>query len=277
MERGNRRYSVLEQCELLGIPRSSVYYTPKVSERKVEIMNAIDEIYTKDPTSGKRKVKAALRERYGITAGLALVRKLMQAMGLRAVYPGPRTTIPNIQHKKYPYLLRGVKVTHVNQVWSTDITYIRLKHGFVYLTAIIDWYSRRILAWRLSNSLSSDFCVEVLKEAVELYGWPEVFNTDQGCQYTSEKFTGLFEDKACTAKLSMDGKGRSLDNVYIERFWRTIKYEDVYIKGYENVAECKKGVGAFIYNYNNVRLHSSLDNKTPSSVYFGYAVLKGVA
>ena len=146
----------------------------------------------------------------------------------------------------------------VVEVWSTDITYIRLKHGFVYLTAIIDWYSRRILAWRLSNSLSSDFCVDVLLEAVGKYGWPEVFNTDQGSQYTSEKFTKCFEDKGCTAKLSMDGKGRSLDNVYIERFWRTLKYEDVYLKGYMDMKECFKGIKAFIDRYNDRRRHSSL-------------------
>ncbi len=189
----------------------------------------------------------------------------------------PSENPPNATHRKYPYLLRGVKVTHVNQVWSTDITYIRLKHGFVYLTAIIDWYSRRILAWRLSNSLSSDFCVDVLLEAVGKYGWPEVFNTDQGSQYTSEKFTKCFEDEGCTAKLSMDGKGRSLDNVYIERFWRTLKYEDIYLKGYMDMKECFKGIKSFIDRYNDRRRHSSLENHTPSEVYFNHVVLKVAA
>lgn len=172
VERQDAEYTVTEQCELLGISRSGVYYVPTVSERKIEIMNYMDEIYTDDPTSGQRKIQAELEKTYGIKAGRDLIRTLMRKMGLRAIHPGPRTTVPNATHQKYPYLLRGVKVTHVNQVWSTDITYIRLKHGFVYLTAIIDWYSRRILAWRLSNSLSSDFCVDVLLEAVGKYGWP---------------------------------------------------------------------------------------------------------
>lgn len=189
----------------------------------------------------------------------------------------PSENPPNAMHRKYPYQLRGVKVTHVNQVRSTDITYIRLKHGFVYLTAIIDWYSRRILAWRLSNSLSSDFCVDVLLEAVGKYGWPEVFNTDQGSQYTSEKFTKCFEDEGCTAKLSMNGKGRSLDNVYIERFWRTLKYEDIYLKGYMDMKECFKGIKSFIDRYNDRRRHSSLENHTPSEVYFNHVVLKVAA
>lgn len=277
VERQDTEYTVTEQCELLGISRSGVYYVPTVSERKIEIMNYMDEIYTDDPTSGQRKILAELGETYGIKAGRDLIRTLMRKMGLRAIHPGPRTTVTNAMHRKYPYLLRGVKVTHVNQVWSTDITYIRLKHGFVYLTAIIDWYSRRILAWRLSNSLSSDFCVEVLLEAVGRYGWPEVFNTDQGCQYTSEKFTKLFEDENCTAKLSMDGKGRSLDNVYIERFWRTLKYEDVYLKGYTDMKACYRGIKAFIDRYNDRRRHSSLDNHTPSEVYFNHVVLKPAA
>ena len=269
--------SVTKQCKLLGIARSTVYYEPQISQRKLDIMERMDEIYTDDPTSGQRKIKDALRERYGIEAGRDLIRSLMRTMGIHAIYTEPHLSIPDVQHKKFPYLLRGVKVTHVNQVWSTDITYIRLKNGFVYLTAIIDWYSRRILAWRLSNSLSSDFCVDVLLDAVGKYGWPEVFNTDQGCQYTSERFTKLFDGEGCTARLSMDGKGRSLDNVYIERFWRTIKYEDVYIKGYENVVDCAKGIEAFIRRYNDVREHSSLDGKTPSDVYFGRVVLNGAA
>ena len=277
VEREALDISVTKQCELLGIARSTVYYEPQISQRKLDIMERMDEIYTDDPTSGQRKIKYALRERYGIEAGRDLIRGLMRTMGIYAIYTEPHLSIPDVQHKKFPYLLRGVKVTHVNQVWSTDITYIRLKNGFVYLTAIIDWYSRRILAWRLSNSLSSDFCVDVLLDAVGKYGWPEVFNTDQGCQYTSERFTKLFDGEGCTARLSMDGKGRSLDNVYIERFWRTIKYEDVYIKGYENVVDCAKGIEAFIRRYNDVREHSSLDGQTPSDVYFGRVVLNGAA
>lgn len=246
VERDASELSITRQCELLGIARSTASYVPQTSQRKIDIMAYMDEIYTDDPTSGQRKIKDALRERYGIEVGRDLVRSLMRTMGIRAIYPEPHLTVPDAQHKKFPYLLRGVKVTRVNQVWSTDITYIRLKNGFVYLTAIIDWYSRRILAWKLSNTLSSDFCVDILLEAVGKYGWPEVFNTDQGCQYTSERFTKLFDDEGCTAKLSMDGKGHSLDNVYIERFWRTIKYEDIYIKGYENVVDCAKGIDAFI-------------------------------
>ena len=240
-------------------------------------MNRIDEIFTEEPTFGKRRIRVTLEKQYNISIGLALTRSLMQKMGLYAVYPKPKTTIPDSQHQKYPYLLRNVKISSVNQVWSTDITYIRLKNGFAFLTAIIDWYSRRILAWKLSNTLSSDFCIEVLKEAVNKYGWPEIFNTDQGCQYTSERFTKEFEKADCTAKLSMDGKGRSLDNVYIERFWRTIKYEDIYIKGYENMVDCEKGIACYIKKYNDKRIHSSLDNKTPSDVYFNRVTSNKVA
>lgn len=269
--------TITRQCELLGIARSTASYVPRVSGRKLDIMAYMDEIYTDDPSSGQRKIKAALEERYGIKAGRDLIRSLMRTMGIHAIYQEPHLTVPDTQHKKYPYLLRGVKATHANQVWSTDITYIRLENGFVFLTAIIDWYSRCILSWKLSNTLSSDFCVDVLLEAVQKYGWPEVVNTDQGCQYTSDKFTSLFKDEKCSAKLSMDGKGRSLDNVYIERFWRTLKYEDVYIKGYVNVIDCERGVRNFIRRYNEVREHSSLDNKTPSDVYFGRVVLKRAA
>lgn len=273
VEPENKEYSVSQQCGFFGISRGTYYYEPKVSDRKFEIMNAMDEIFTEDPTSGQRKFQRALKNRYGISAGRDLIRTLMHKIGIHPVYPGPRTTIPDLQCKKYPYLLRNVDVTHVNQVWSTDITYIRLAHGYIYLTAIIDWYSRRILAWKISNTLNADFCVDILLEAVGKYGWPEIFNTDQGCQYTSDKFTKLFEAEGCTAKLSMDGKGRSLDNVYIERFWRTIKYEDIYIKGYVTVAECEAGIRAFMERYNDRREHSSLDNHTPSDVYFNRVVL----
>ena len=173
--------------------------------------------------------------------------------------------------------MRNVVINRVNQVWSTDITYIRLKKGFARLTAVIDWYGRRILSWRLSTTLSTDFCEECVREAIEKYGWPEVFNTDQGCQYTSEQFTGIFNREGCPARLSMDGKGRAYDNIFVERFWRTIKHEDVYLKGYGTVAECRKGLGEFICRYNDVRGYSSLDGDTPSDIYFGKVRLERAA
>jgi len=201
-----------------------------------------------------------------VNIGRGKVRRLMDRMGLSAIYCKPNLSKYTPGHKKYPYLLRGVKIIRVNQVWSTDITYIRLRNGFVYLTAVIDWYSRYVLAWRLSTTLETAFCKEALEEALEKFGTPEIFNTDQGSQFTSEEFTGVLLKHEIS--ISMDGRGRALDNVFVERLWRTVKYENIFLNDYGSVAECKKGLRAFFDRYNNRREHQSLDYKFPAEVYF---------
>lgn len=255
------------QCKLLSIGRTSIYYRPGVSERNIELMNRMDELFTEDPTRGTRRLSHALWKRFGLYAGRGKVRRLMDRMGIGAIYPKKRLSISNKQHKKYPYLLRNVPITKVNQVWSTDITYIRLKTGFVYLVAVIDWYSRYVLAWRLSTTLDTAFCREALEEALSVYGHPEIFNTDQGCQFTSEEFTEVFENT--DIKISMDGKGRALDNVFVERLWRTVKQEDIYLKDYGTVPECKEGLERYFLRYNTLREHQSLDYNYPEEIYFG--------
>lgn len=193
------------------------------------------------------------------------VQRLMRILGLAGMAPGPNTSRPHPEHKIYPYLLRGVAVVRPNQVWSTDITYIRLTHGFVYLTAVIDWYSRKVLAWRLSNTLDSGFCVDCLEEALKRFGTPDIFNTDQGCQYTSDAFTSVLIAKGIS--ISMDGRGRCLDNIFVERFWRSLKYEDIYLKGYGSVPELTLGLSEYFRFYNTERMHQSLGNSTPVVVY----------
>lgn len=279
VDREERGLSVSRQCALLGISRNAFYYEPHVSKLKIKVMNLIDELYTEDPTSGQRKLRAALRKRYGVRVGRPLIRGLMETMQISAIYPKPNLSRPGTgaMNARFPYLLRNVEATRANQVWSTDITYVRLKEGFAYLTAVIDWYSRRILSWRLSTTLSADFCEEAVREAIDRYGWPEIFNTDQGCQYTSRQFTGIFDWEGCPTRLSMDGRGRAYDNIFVERFWRTVKQEDIYIRGYGSVAECRRGIAEFMKRYNDVREHSSLDWNTPSDVYFGRVFLDKVA
>lgn len=259
--------SVTKQCILLGIKRGKVYHKRKMSEKKLELMNRIDELYTEDPTRGQRRMRHALRKQFGISVGRSVIRKLMETLGIEAIHPRKNLSSPNLQNKKYPYLLRNVPIKRVNQVWSTDITYIRLKGGFVYLTAIIDWYSRFVLAWRLSTTLDTRFCTEALQEALDKFGNPEVFNTDQGCQFTSAEFTGILESHEIA--ISMDGKGRALDNIFVERLWRTVKYDDIYLKGYTTVPECKDGLEKFFDRYNNKREHQSLEGNYPAEVYFG--------
>jgi putative transposase len=266
---------VTRQCLLLDIKRGKVYHKPKVSKRKLELLNRIDELYTEDPTRGQRRMRHALRKQFGLSVGRSVIRKLMEMLGLEAIHPRKNLSSPNLQHKKYPYLLRNVPITRVNQVWSTDITYIRLKGGFVYLTAIVDWYSRFVLSWRLSTTLDTRFCAEALQEAFEKYGDPEVFNTDQGCQFTSAEFTGILESRGIA--ISMDGKGRALDNIFVERLWRTVKYDDVYLKGYTTVPECQAGLCKFFERYNHRREHQSLEGNYPAEVYFGKIALSKVA
>jgi len=264
IEVGDPALSVRRQCELLGLSRSSFYYEP-VGEtaEDLRLMRLIDEQYTACPFYGSRRMTEWLAER-GEEVNRKRVRRLMRIMGLEAIYPKPRLSAAGKGHKVYPYLLRGMKVERPDQVWSTDITYVPLPGGFMYLAAVIDWYSRYVIAWRLSNTLDGSFCLEMLEESLRS-GKPEVFNTDQGVQFTAEAFTGTLE-RAGVA-VSMDGRGRALDNVFVERLWRSVKYEDIYIRGYETVPELHRGLGRYFDFYNNERLHQSLEYRTPATVY----------
>ena len=253
------------QCELLGLCRSSFYYEPAVqSAENLAVMKLIDKEYTDHPFTGSRKMTKWLHEVMKRQVNRKRVQRLMRLMGLEAIYPKPKLSLPGQGHKVFPYLLRNVKIERVNQVWSTDITYIGLPGGFMYLAAIIDWYSRYVIAWRLSNTLDGLFCLQLLQEAL-LVGTPEVFNTDQGVQFTALAFTQLL--LAAGVQVSMDGKGRCLDNVFVERLWRTLKYEDIYLKGYETVPQLETGLGRYFPFYNQERLHQSLGYRTPAQVY----------
>jgi putative transposase len=258
--------SVRRQCELLGLNRSSWYYqaVPESAEN-LALMRRIDEQYLRTPFFGSRKMMIWLRQQ-GQAINRKRVQRLMRLMRLEAIYPKPRTTVPGVKHTIYPYLLRHVQVTRPDQVWATDITYVPMRQGFLYLVAIMDWYSRYVLSWRLSNSLDSDFCLEALDEALR-HGGPEIFNTDQGAQFTSQEFTGRLH--AAGVQISMDGKGRALDNVFVERLWRTVKYEDIYLKDYANGAECYAGLAAYLRFYDEERPHQSLEYRTPAEVYYG--------
>jgi putative transposase len=265
IEEDHPQLSVRRQCELLGLNRSTLYYEPAVeSAENLAVMKLIDKEYTAHPFTGSRKMTKWLHEVMKLEVNRKRVQRLMRLMGLAAIYPKPKLSLPGQGHKVFPYLLRNVKIERVNQVWSTDITYIGLPGGFMYLAAIIDWYSRYVIAWRLSNTLDGLFCLQLLQEAL-LLGTPEVFNTDQGVQFTALAFTQLLE--AAGVAVSMDGKGRCLDNVFVERLWRTLKYEDIYIKGYETVPQLETGLGRYFPFYNEERLHQSLDYRTPAQVY----------
>ena len=235
-----------------------------VDEFEFILLNKLDEEYTRHPFYGTRRMREYLRG-LGYAVNRKRVQRLMQKLGLAGMAPGPNTSKPHPEHTVYPYLLRGLDIIRPNQVWSTDITYIRLRHGFVYLVAIIDWYSRKILSWRLSNTLDAGFCVGCLEAAIKDYGRPEIFNTDQGSQFTSECFTGVLIKNGIT--ISMDGRGRALDNIFVERLWRTVKYEDVYLKGYENMTDLLLGLTQYFLFYNEERLHQSLGYTTPDVVY----------
>jgi len=259
------KLSIRRQCGLLGLNRSSLYYEAVAeSEETLNLMNCIDKINTDYPFYGSRKITVCLNK-MGFQACRERVRNLMLKMGIFAIYPKPNLSKRRIDHVVYPYLLRGIKITGPNQVWSSDITYIRLNHGFLYLVAVIDWYSRYVLSWRLSNSLDNDFCIEALEEAL-LQGYPSIFNTDQGVQFTSKNHTGVL--KARGIQISMDGKGRALDNVFVERLWRTVKYEEIFIKGYESGLDAKRGLRSYFPFYNTERFHQSLGYKTPHEVHY---------
>lgn len=271
IEKVNEKVSMRHQCELLELNRGSFYYEAELpSCVDIELMRRIDEIFTAHPYYGVRRIRNRLWE-IGIAVGRKLVKTLMEWMGLVAIVPTRNLSKRNADHKVYPYLLRGVEINHINQVWSMDITYIRLGHGFVYLTAVIDWHSRYVLAWRLSNSLDADFCVECLNDALQ-YGKPEIFNTDQGCQFTSEGFTKVLLDK--NIAISMDGRGRALDNIFVERLWRTVKYENVYLQGYQTIPEAQAGLREYFDFYNMQRGHQSLGYKTPWGMYSGLEIVE---
>jgi putative transposase len=256
---------VRRQCELLGLSRSTLYYEPAgETDENLALMRLIDEGYTARPFYGSRRVSAWLKQ-HGHEVNRKRVRRLMRLMGLEAIYPRPRLSA-NSGHRVYPYLLRGVAAERAGQVWSADITYVPLARGFMYLAATIDWYSRYVVAWRLSNTLDGAFCLEMLEDALG-QGRPEVFNTDQGAQFTAAAWTGRLE--AAGVRVSMDGRGRCLDNVFVERLWRSVKYEDVYIRGYEGVAALRDGLGRYFAFYNGERPHQSLGYRTPEAVHRG--------
>ena len=257
--------SVARQCRLLSISRSSYYHTPVgESAENLALMAEIDRQFLETPFYGVRQMRWHLRAR-GHRVNVKRVRRLMRLMGLMPIYRKPRTSVPAPGHKIYPYLLRGVMIDRPNQVWCADITYIPLAKGFLYLVAIIDWWSRTVLAWRLSNTMDVQFCVDALEEALDRHGPPEIFNTDQGSQFTSDAFTGRL--LAQGIQVSMDGKGRCMDNVFVERLWRSIKYEDVYLKAYQNGTEAKRGIGTYLAFYNQERPHQSLGYRTPGQVF----------
>ncbi len=260
------KLSVSKQAELLEISRSTVYYRSRpVSEADLFLMRRIDELHLNYPFAGSRMLRDLLF-REGLQVGRHHVRTLMRRMGIETLYRKPNLSKPAPEHKIYPYLLRGIEVTRPNQVWATDITYIPMARGFLYLAAVVDWFSRRVLSWRLSVTMDVSFCLDALEEAIEKHGRPEIFNTDQGSQFTSGAFTGRLKEEGI--QISMDGKGRWADNVFVERLWRSLKYEHVYLHAYESVAEARANIGRYFTFYNRQRPHSSLGAETPDQVYF---------
>jgi putative transposase len=266
IERGNPNLSITRQCTILSISRSSFYYTASgESEANLALMRRIDELFMKYPFYGSRQMVRQLR-REGIAVGRHRVRRLMRLMGLEAIYQAPRTSDPHPAHRIYPYLLRGMAINRPNQVWCSDITYIPVQHGFLYLVAIMDWATRHVLAWRLSNTMDTRFCLEALNEALARHGKPEIFNTDQGSQFTSLAFTQVLKDAGVA--ISMDGRGRCMDNIFIERLWRSLKYEAVYLHELTDGFVAERVIGEWIKFYNTQRPHSSLDDKTPAEAYW---------
>jgi putative transposase len=263
--RPHPEFSIIEQCALLKVPRSTLYYKPEpVSDEELKLMRRIDEIYTKWPFYGSRRLVEELRGE-GHVVNRERVTRLMRLMGIEAIYQKPNTSRKHPSHKIYPYLLKNLTIDRSNQVWCADITYIPMAKGWVYLVAIMDWYSRRVLAWRLSITMETGFCVEALQEALEKHGSPEIFNTDQGVQFTAAAFIETLAARG--VRISMDGKGRFLDNIFIERLWRSLKYEEVFIKAYASVAEARRSIGAWLNFYNDERKHQALGYRTPSQIF----------
>jgi len=269
MEHDGGQLSVRRQCGLLDLTRSVVYYTSQRDDRDdLALMRLLDEQYTQTPCYGVEKMTEAMHRR-GIRIGHNRVRRLLRRMGLEAIYPKPRLSIPDSEHRIYPYLLRGMRMVRPDQVWMTDITYIRLRQGFGYLVAIIDWFSRYVLSWELSITLEAQFCISALERAL-LRARPQIFNTDQGSQFTSVAFTEVLQDAGVA--ISMNGKGRVFDNIFVERLWRTVKYEEVYLRDYAGVDDARRNLGRYFKFYNDVRLHESLGYRTPAEVYFDRGV-----
>ena len=269
VDHDDRAVPVVAQCRLLKVARSTLYYRPlPVSTDDLAVMRRMDELHLAYPFYGSRRLAATLR-RDGWLVNRKRVKRLMRVMALETIYQKPNTSRSHPDHKVYPYLLRGLMIDRPNQVWCADITYIPMAKGFVYLVAVMDWFSRRVLSWRLSITMDTDFCVEALTEAMERYGQPEIFNTDQGVQFTSAAFIDELADRG--VQISMDGKGRYLDNIFIERLWRSLKYEEVYIRAYDTVAEARRNLGVWLTFYNDVRPHQSFDYRTPREVFEGVA------
>ena len=256
--------SIRRQCDLIGLHRGTFYYQPAgETPLNLELMRRIDEEYTRHPFYGSPKMTTYL-QRQGYAINHKRVERLMQKMGLRAVCPSPQTSQPREEHKIYPYLLGGLRIDHPLHVWSSDITYVSMQQGFMYLVAILDWFSRYVVSWQLSNTLDTVFCLQALDQALQI-GTPEIFNTDQGAQFTSLAFTGRLED--ADIRISMDGRGRFLDNIFVERLWRSVKYEEIYLQEYETVAALEQGLEAYFLFYNHERPHQSLDNRVPAEVF----------
>ncbi len=257
--------AITRQCKLLSISRSSHYYkTREVSDEELNLMRQLDELHLLYPFYGSRRLRNAMNDEHGLVVNRKRIRRLMGLMGISAVYPGKNTSKPNKAHRIYPYLLRDLEINRSNQVWCTDVTYIPMHKGFAYLIAIMDWHSRKVLSWRLSNTMDTNFCIEALHEAFNRYGTPDIFNTDQGSQFTSEAFTGELKKRAI--KISMDGKGRWVDNVFIERLWRSVKYEEVYLHAYEDIPQARNNLKRYFEFYNTKRRHQTLDC-TPDKEY----------
>lgn len=265
MDFGHEEITVSRQCELLGLPRSSLYYRSdgRKAEHDRALMRLIDEQYTKTPFYGIRRMTAWLRSQ-GQAVNHKRVSGLMRRMGIEAIYPKRRLSLADSRHKKFPYLLKGLTIDRADQVWASDITYVRMRHGFVYLVAILDWFSRYVVSWAVSITLDAEFCIEALRDALSV-SKPEIFNSDQGCRFTSTSFIGVLE--ATGIAISMDGRGRAFDNIFVERLWRSVKYEEVYLREYDSVREAVRGLGAYFRFYNQERPHQSLGYKTPYQVY----------
>jgi putative transposase len=275
IEPNHKKLSISRQCELIGLARSSYYRETRggESEESLMYMRLIDEIYLAHPAYGARKIRDTLNRR-GYRIGRVRVRRLMQVLGIESMAPKPNTSKPSKEHKIYPYLLRHLDITRPNQVWATDITYVPMKGSYVYLVAILDLFSRRVLSWEVSVTMDDSFCVSALERALRLYGTPEIFNTDQGSQFTGNAFTGVLKKHGI--RISMDGKGRAADNIFVERLWRTVKYEEIYLKSYGTMKELKKNLTVYFNFYNDDRPHDSLGRMTPTEVYYDLPA-KGIA
>jgi len=266
VDKDNQHVTICRQSELLDISRTSLYYKPvPVSQEDIYLMNLIDEIYTNYPFYGSRRIRKELKRKYKVSVNRKHIQRLMRGMGIETIYPKKNTSKPNIQNRTYPYLLRNLTIDRPNQVWGTDITYIKLNQGFCYLVAIMDWFSRYVVAWEVCNSLEIDFVIRNLTEALKT-GRPDIYNSDQGSHFTSPQHTTILIENEI--KISMDGRGRCMDNIFTERLWRTVKYENIYIKSYSNIEGLRLGLEEYFLFYNNERIHSGLNDSTPAEVYF---------